>query len=158
MKSYTKHRWLLILLALAAVLVACGGNDSAATAGNEVTVGDLAIVDAWARPPAMAGGNAAAYFVVRNDGDTADRLIGVSSTLAMAEMHESVMADDGTMTMNPVDGVDIPAGSSVAFERGGLHIMFMGVAEPPAVGDTISLTLVFQNAGEVTLDVPVRAE
>ena len=158
MKSYTKHRWLLILLALAAVLVACGGNDSAATAGNEVTVGDLAIVDAWARPPAMAGGNAAAYFVVRNDGDTADRLIGVSSPLAMAEMHESVMADDGTMTMNPVDGVDIPAGSSVAFERGGLHIMFMGVAEPPAVGDTISLTLVFQNAGEVTLDVPVRAE
>jgi len=158
MKAYTKHRWVLVLLALAAVLVACGGNDSAATTGNEVTVGDLAIVDAWARPPAMAGGNAAAYFVVRNDGDTADRLIGVSSTLAMAEMHKSVMADDGTMTMNPVDGVDIPAGSSVAFERGGLHIMFMGVAEPPAVGDTISLTLVFQNAGEVTLDVPVRAE
>jgi len=158
MKAYTKHRWVLVLLALAAVLVACGGNDSAATTGNEITVGDLAIVDAWARPPAMAGGNAAAYFVVRNDGDAADRLIGVSSPLAMAEMHESVMADDGTMTMNPVDGVDIPAGSSVAFERGGLHIMFMGVAEPPAVGDTISLTLVFQNAGEVTLDVPVRAE
>ncbi len=158
MKAFTKHRWLLILLALAAVLVACGGNDSATTTGNEVTVGDLAIVDAWARPPAMAGGNAAAYFVVRNDGDAADRLIAVSSTLAMAEMHESVMADDGTMAMNPVDGVDIPAGSSVAFERGGLHIMFMGVAEPPAVGDTISLTLVFQNAGEVTLDVPVRAE
>lgn len=158
MKTYTKHRWLLILLALAAVLVACGGNDDATTTGNEVTVGDLAIVDAWARPPAMAGGNAAAYFVVRNDGDAADRLIAVSSPLAMAEMHESVMADDGTMTMNPVDGVDIPAGSSVAFERGGLHIMFMGVAEPPAVGDTIALTLVFQNAGEVTLDVPVRAE
>ncbi len=158
MKTYTKHRWLLILLALAAVLVACGGSDDATTTGNEVTVGDLAIVDAWARPPAMAGGNAAAYFVVRNDGDAADRLIAVSSPLAMAELHESVMADDGTMTMNPVDGVDIPAGSSVAFERGGLHIMFMGVAEPPAVGDTIALTLVFQNAGEVTLDVPVRAE
>ncbi len=160
MKTHNPHRLWLVLLVLAAVLAACGGNDadSTGTTGTEVTVGDLTIVDAWARPPAMAGGNAAAYFLVRNDGATADRLIGVSSDLAMAEMHESVMADDGTMAMNPVDGVDIPPGSTVAFERGGLHIMFMGVAEPPAAGDTVSLTLVFQNAGQITLDVPVRAE
>ena len=43
---------------------------------------------------ASAGGNGAAYFVVRNDGDTADRLIAVASPLAMAEMHESVMAEE----------------------------------------------------------------
>ena len=63
---------------------------------------------------------------VRNDSDTADRLIAVASPLAMAEMHESVMADDGTMAMNAVDGVDVPPNSTVAFESGGLHIMFMG--------------------------------
>ncbi len=106
----------------------------------------------------MAGGNGAAYFLVRNDSDTADRLIAVASPLAMAEMHESVMADDGTMAMNAVDGVDVPPNSTVAFERGGLHIMFMGVDEPPAVGDTVALTLTFENAGEITIDVPVRAE
>ena len=36
--------------------------------------------------------------------------------------------------------------------------MFMGVDEPPAVGDTVALTLTFENAGEITIDVPVRAE
>ena len=145
----------LFLLLIVVLLAACGGGDATT---EPAASGGITIEEAWARPPAMAGGNAAAYFLVQNDGDTDDRLIAVSSPLAMAEMHESVMADDGTMAMNPVDGVDIPAGSTVEFKRGGLHIMFMGVAEPPAVGDTIQLTLTFQNAGEITLDVPVREE
>ncbi len=144
----------LIPLTLIILLAACGGG----TADEPAAAGGITVTEAWARPPAMAGGNGAAYFIVRNDGGTDDRLIAVSSTLAMAEMHQSVMTDDGTMTMNPVDGVDVPAGATVAFERGGLHIMFMGVAEPPAVGETVPLTLTFQNAGEITLDVPVRAE
>ena len=147
------RRPVLLLSALILLLAACGGGDA-----NEPAAGGITIEEAWARPPAMAGGNGAAYFLLSNDGAVADRLIGVASPLAMAEMHESVMADDGTMAMNPVDGVDLPAGETVAFERGGLHIMFMGVAEPPAVGDTVQLTLTFQNAGEITIDVPVREE
>ncbi len=147
------RRHVLLLSALILLLAACGGGDA-----NEPAAGGITIEEAWARPPAMAGGNGAAYFLLSNDGAVADRLIGVASPLAMAEMHESVMADDGTMAMNPVDGVDLPAGETVAFERGGLHIMFMGVAEPPAVGDTVQLTLTFQNAGEITIDVPVREE
>ncbi len=147
------RRHVLLLSALILLLAACGGGDA-----NEPAAGGITIEEAWARPPAMAGGNGAAYFLLSNDGAVADRLIGVASPLAMAEMHESVMADDGTMAMNPVDGVDLPAGETVAFERGGLHIMFMGVAEPPAVGDTVQLTLTFQNAGEITSDVPVREE
>jgi copper(I)-binding protein len=143
---------LFLLLALV-LLAACGGG-----ATEEPAAGGITVEEAWARPPAMAGGNGAAYFLIRNDGDVADRLIAVSSPLAMAEMHESVMADDGTMAMNPVDGVDVPPNSTVTFERGGLHIMFMGVAEPPAAGDTVSLTLTFENAGEITIDVPVREE
>lgn len=144
----------LFLLLIVVLLAACGGG----TTDEPAATGGITIEEAWARPPAMAGGNGAAYFLVRNDSDTADRLIAVASPLAMAEMHESVMADDGTMAMNPVDGVDVPPNSTVAFERGGLHIMFMGVAEPPEVGDTVALTLTFENAGEITIDVPVRAE
>ena len=143
----------LFLLLIVVLLAACGGG-----ATDESAAGGISVEDAWARPPAMAGGNGAAYFLIRNDGNTADRLIGVSSPLAMAEMHESVMADDGTMAMNPVDGVDVAPNSTVAFEPGGLHIMFMGVSEPPAAGDTVSLTLTFENAGEMTIDVPVREE
>ena len=107
---------------------------------------------------AMPGGNGAAYFVVTNSGSAADRLIAAASPIGTTEIHESMMSDDGTMEMRPVNGVDVPAGGSVAFEPGGLHIMFLGVAEPPAVGDTIPLTLTFENASELTLEVPVRQE
>ena len=149
-----RRSYILLLLLVLALSAACGGDATTEPAAS----GGITVEEAWARPPAMAGGNGAAYFLVRNDGDTADRLIAVSSPLAMTGMHESSMAEDGTMSMSPVDGVDMPANSTVAFERGGLHIMFMGVAEPPTVGDTVQLTLTFQNAGDITLDVPVREE
>lgn len=143
---------LFISLALIA-LVACGGNAESPAAGE-----GIAIEGAWARPPAMPGGNAAAYFVVANDGDEADRLIGAGSDLGVTEIHESMMGEDGMMSMRPVEGVDIAAGESVEFKPGGLHIMFIGVAEPPAVGDTVQVTLTFERAGDITLDVPVREE
>ena len=161
MKHSSKLSFLFVLCALV-LLAACGGDDAEPAAGGadsgSATAGALTVEGAWARPPAMAGGNGAAYFTVRNNGDTADRLIAVASPLAMAEMHQSVMAEDGTMSMNPVEGVDIPPNGSVEFKSGGLHVMFMGIAEPPAVGDTVSLTLTFQNAGDLTVELPVREE
>ena len=46
----------------------------------EVKVGDVAIVEAWARATPVKTG--AAYVTVRNDGATADRLIGASAEIA----------------------------------------------------------------------------
>lgn len=149
---------LVALLLLGVLLAACGG-DATTETGSEAAAGGITIEGAWARPPAMAGGNAAAYLVINNGGSEADRLIGASSPLGMTEIHESFEGEDGTMGMRPVEGgVEVPAGGSVELKRGGLHIMFMGVAEPPAAGDTVSLTLTFEKAGEMTLDVPVREE
>jgi len=147
-----KRTVLFLLVTLAMLLAACGGADKG------VTVGAVTIENAWSRPAAMPGGNGAAYFIVRNGGDTADRLIGASSPLGTTEIHQSMMAGDDMMSMRPVDGVDIPAGESVAFEPGGLHVMFIGVATPAAVGEEIPLTLTFEQAGEITLQLPVREE
>ena len=149
-------RKVVIVLALLGVLLAACGGD--AETNTPDAAGGITVEGAWSRPAAMPGGNGAAYFILNNSGEAADRLVAAQSPIGTTEIHESMMSEDGTMTMNPVSGVDIPAGESVAFEPGGLHVMFVGVAEPPAVGDTIPLTLTFENAGEVTLDVPVREE
>jgi copper(I)-binding protein len=42
-------------------------------------------------------------------------------------------------------------------EPGGLHIMLIGLKQKLAPGDSIPLTLVFEHAGEVTVEIPVRA-
>lgn len=152
--SFSVKRTVLpFLLALGMLLAACGGADETTT-----VIGDLTIEGAWSRPAVMAGGNGAAYFVIKNGGAAADRLVRAASPLGTTEIHQSMMSADGTMSMQPVDGVDVPAGGSVSFEPGGLHVMFIGVAAPPAVGETIPLTLTFEKAGDVTLEVPVREE
>ena len=60
------------------------------------------------------------------------------------------------MKMRHVDAVEIPPGESVRLEPGGLHVMLMGVDPALEAGERISVTLVFERAGEVVLSVPVR--
>lgn len=56
----------------------------------------------------------------------------------------------------PVSDVEIPAGRSVIFEPGGLHVMLIGLVRPLAVGDGLSITLRFEQAGEILVEAEVR--
>lgn len=109
---------------------------------------------AWARSPAEDVG--AVYFAVDNASDEADALIGASADVeGRVEIHETVMLD-GEAEMQPVDSVQIPAAGEMAFEPGGYHVMLFDLQEPLAIGDTISLVLTFENAGDVEIDAEVR--
>lgn len=63
---------------------------------------------------------------------------------------------DGTMSMQPVDGIEVPAGEEVVLEPGGYHVMLLELAEPLEEGETFDLTLTFAEAGEQTVTVEVR--
>lgn len=124
---------------------------------DAVTAGDLAIGSAWARamlPNQPTGG---AYLTIANNGEAADRLVAVTSPRAgRVEIHSMEVVDD-VMTMRPVEGgLEIPAGETVALEPGGLHLMFMEVAEPFAEGQAIPVTLQFETAGSVDISIAVR--
>lgn len=126
-------------------------------ASEAVAVGDLEISSAWARamlPNQPTGG---AYLTITNNGETADRLVALSSPRAgEVEIHSMEVVDD-VMTMRPVEGgLEIPAGGTVALESGGLHLMFMDVAEPFAEGQNVPVTLQFETAGSVEMSIPVR--
>jgi len=60
------------------------------------------------------------------------------------------------MTMQEVEGIDVPAGETVALEPGGFHVMMIDLAEPLVAGETIELTLTFEFAGERTVMAEVR--
>lgn len=105
---------------------------------------------------ASTGASAAGYLVVRNQSDRPDRLVGVSSPRGAAELHDMVM-DGGMMSMRRAEAFDIPAGGALALERGGKHIMLIGLTGGLAAGEVVPVTLTFENAGEVTVDFPVKA-
>ena len=144
----------LVLIVLAAVTAAgcSSGSGSSAAASGGITV-----TDAWARPSAGTDASAA-YFTIHNDSATNDVLTAVSTPIATAEMHETMAGDSGMMGMQPMSDVAIPAGKTVEFKPGGLHVMLTKPAAPIQAGQTIQLTLTFQKAGQVTVTAQVRAQ
>ena len=123
--------------------------------------GDAPMIhDAYARaatPNARAG---AAFFVIMNPTAADDRLVAVRSDVsARVELHTHIAGDDGMMMMREVEGgFVIPAGGSHTLARGGDHVMFMGLKESFDQGKEIPVTLVFENAGEIEVVIPVDLE
>jgi copper(I)-binding protein len=119
-----------------------------------------AIAEAWIRATPPGARTGAAYLTVTSSGGP-DRLLGASTPAAGAvEIHAHV-ADRGMSRMVRVAELALPAGEAVRLEPGGLHLMLLDLAGPLAAGTTVPMTLRFESAGTVELEIPVvdaRAE
>lgn len=146
---------ILASLLAAAVLVAAPA--AMASDGHKhddrIVHGALTIHHPWARAvPSAAVRNSAAFFTVENKG-AADRLVGVSGSVAdKLEIH-TMVREAGVMRMREVKALDIPANGKLELKPGGLHIMLIGLKSPLKEGDRFPLTLRFEKAGEVKVDV-----
>ena len=116
----------------------------------------LAVAEGWAPPTPKGAKAAAGFFTVANTGAAGDKLLSATSPRAKSiEIHE--MAMEGTkMKMRPVQGLDVPAGGTVALNDKGNHLMFMGVDKPFKDGETIPVTLTFEKSGEVQTTLTVK--
>ena len=112
---------------------------------------------AWSRATPGGAEVAAGYLTIVNHGDTPDRLVSVSTSVAgKTEIHQMKMAD-GKMEMRPVpDGIEIPANGTVALEPMGYHLMLMDLKDPLQKGETFAGSLTFEHAG--TVDVTFNVE
>jgi copper(I)-binding protein len=127
-----------------------------ALAADTAKVGNIMIHEPWARASIGNAPNSAAYMTLEIMGEEPDRLVGGSSPLAeKAELHTHLM-EGGVAKMRPVDAIEVSPGTPTVLEPGGLHLMLIGLNQKLEEGATMLLTLVFENAGEVTLEVPVR--
>jgi copper(I)-binding protein len=116
----------------------------------------LMIMDPYARASTPSSTSGAIFLEVMNHGE-ADRLIGASTTAAGAtQLHTHQEDANGVIKMIHVDeGFEIPAGGTLELKRGGKHVMLMGLTGPLEQGDTVPLTLIFEQAGEISVEVPV---
>ncbi|MCR0984380.1 copper chaperone PCu(A)C [Roseomonas populi] len=110
----------------------------------------------WARA-AIQGGTGGAFLTIRNAGTQPDRLVGAATPLARSvEIHETVREGD-VMRMRPVPGIPVPAGGSAELRPGGPHVMLVGLSEALRPGSRFPLTLTFERAGSVEVQVAVQA-
>jgi hypothetical protein len=91
-----------------------------------------------------------------NTGSAADQLVKVTTEIAdQVELHTTTI-ENNVAQMRPVTVVDVPANGQVELKPGSYHVMLIGVKQTLALGDTVPLTLTFQNAGEVQVTAEVR--
>lgn len=130
---------------------------AAVTLATSALAGEIDVRDAYARASSPAAKAGAIFMTLANTGTQDDRLLAVASDVAQkVELHTHVQSGDGIMKMTAMpDGIDLPAGATHALERGGDHVMLMGLTRSLAQDDTVTLKLTFEHAGEITVDVPV---
>ena len=117
----------------------------------------IEIENAWSRATPPGAKTAVGYMTLKNDSTAPDRLLGASSPIAAkVETHVTVKEGD-VMKMRMVKGYAIPAHGRYELKPGGSHLMLVDIKKPLKEGDKVPLTLRFEKAGEVTVEMPVRA-
>jgi copper(I)-binding protein len=116
----------------------------------------IAITEVWLRPALVAGGAGAAFAIVKNAGNAADKIVAAKTSAAgTVELHTHT-SKGGVMQMRRVDAIDVPANGTVELAPGGFHVMLMDMKKPLKDGDSVPLTLVFEKSGEKTVNAAVR--
>ena len=137
----------LALLALG-LLAACSAEE------EEVAAPEILAAET---PEPAAPDVGAVYVTVADPGAEDDRIVAARTDVAeRVELHESFVDDEGIARMEELpEGIVVPAGEGVVLERGGLHLMLMGLQTDLLQGDTYELVLEFERGGEVTVVVEV---
>lgn len=152
----TKQTKMVVFLSLAfillsATLVALQFKQQKAAS---VRMNGIEIVDAYATAPPV-GRTFAAYMSL--SAEKSDHLIFASSPRARAvEFHDHVFVGD-LVRMPKLDRIALGPDGVKTLRPGGIHLMFLDVAPQVAVGDSLTVRLRFEKAGEIELKLPVRA-
>lgn len=118
---------------------------------------DVRVVEPWIRETAPKARTAAAYMVLWNRGESADRLVSASTAVAERVEIHTIVADGDRRSMRPLpDGLALPGQEAQTLEPGGLHLMLLGLKAGLEAGESVDMVMRFEKAGEIHVKVPVR--
>lgn len=127
-----------------------------AAQAHDYTQGNLKIGHPWARETASMARAGGAFLKIENTGDAPDRLLKASSPMAARTEVHTVIREGDVMRMREVSAVDLAPKSTTELKPGGYHIMLMELAGPLKAGDRFPMTLVFEKAGSITVEILVE--
>lgn len=119
-------------------------------------LGDITVAEPWSRASSEIARAGGAYLTITNAGPTDTLIAGETDSAQRVELHNHTMTD-GVMMMHEVEGgIAIGAGETVSLAPGGLHVMMMGLTEQLVEGESFPLTLTFEHAGSIEVEVMIR--
>lgn len=140
-----------------AALAACLTLSAPMPVAAEEHTPTIHVHDVYARANGGVGKTGAVFLMLHNMTETDDRLLEARADVAeRVELHTHIEGEDGVMQMRQIEGgIALPAGEMHELARGGDHVMLLGLTRDLAAGETFPLTLVFETAGEVTVEAVV---
>ncbi len=153
------HRKFLLAFGLAAAVILGQPAPAAFAHGKEFKKGALEIEHVYATATAPGQPHGAVFIQqVKNKAGTADRLVGGKAAVSKSVEVHQMMMDQNVMKMREIPGIEIPANGRVSLDRGakeGYHLMLMNLNKPLADGERFPMTLIFQQAGALEVEVEV---
>ena len=135
-----------------------GSAEVPASHAAQIEHGSLILSGAFTRATLPGAPVAGGYITITNNGAEDDVLVGAKADIAKeTQIHEMAIEGDVMKMRQLENGLVIPAGETVTLEPGGLHIMFMGLHGALAEGEKVPVTLSFEKAGDITIELDVAA-
>lgn len=116
---------------------------------------DVVVQEPYVRlapPNAPATG---AFMVIRNIGAKDLKVIKADNPLSkITELHTH-LNDGGVMKMRPVSAIEIKAKGEAVLKPGGLHVMMIDLKGPMKEGDSVPITLSFDDGSSKVVEAKV---
>lgn len=117
---------------------------------------DITVVDAYVRMVPPGTPTTGAFMTVKNGGSADRKLMKADSPVAKAvELHNHIN-DNGVMKMRPVKEIDVKSKGQAELKPGSYHVMLIDLKQVLKEGDTVPLTLTFDDGSTKKIDAPVK--
>ncbi|RLV58783.1 copper chaperone PCu(A)C [Parashewanella curva] len=116
----------------------------------------LTVENAWIRAMPPTSRVVPIYLTMKNTGDQPIKLLAINSPNGRIELHQTIMKN-GLMRMTPVEKIMVDSHGQTTMAPGGYHGMMMNFTQGvPAKGDSVPLTLTFNNGEKLTIMAAVK--
>lgn len=113
------------------------------------------VEDAWVRGTVSTQKATGAFMRLTPSANA--RLVEAQSPVAgVVEIHEMAMEKD-VMKMRQIPGLDLAAGRTMELKPGGYHVMLMDLKQPLKAGESVAITLVFEDAAKKRFTQEIKA-
>lgn len=105
-----------------------------------------------APPNAPATG---AFMVIRNAGDKDVKVVKADNPVSKVTELHTHLNEGGVMKMRPVPSIEVKAKGEAVLQPGGLHVMLIDLKAPMKEGDSVPITLTFDDGSSKTINAKV---
>ena len=138
-------------------LAACSQEAEQAAPAEPDAPEGISVENARLMLPAVSGNPGAVYFDLKNDSERNVMVRAVNVEGAGSAVMHTMGTWNLEPVMNEVLQIDAPAGSTLQFKPGDLHVMAMDLDESVQAGGTAEVTLTFVGGDKISFPAEVRA-